>query len=412
MRGNVKGVNVIGNFHGPHGLAESGRQLVASLEKQNIPYVLIPELWRPDIMNEDLPGYYVTQGIYEVNIFAPCINTMVRAFNYHMHRLMKGRYNIAWCFWEASRLPQKMKKGLELFDEVWVSTQYLKECISQAVSIPVHHIPQAVEPKTQLPSLAKASFGLLERFTFLFCFDFRSVAERKNPFALIRAFCKAFSKNEPVQLVIKTHNGTKLPEDFKRLSDDCAQDQRIILIDESMPFERLYALMNACDCYVSLHRTEGFGLTMAEAMLMEKPVIATGYSGNLDFMNETNSFLCAYQLVRVGHTTLPYPVDSIWAEVDIDHAAFWMDYVWKHPEETRLTGRKARQDILQFHSQSEMGRHLVSRLNQIQPDFLSKTYRGKQWSIRLFSCINFWEKFLPRLARAPRKLYKILFCRS
>lgn len=406
---NGKGVNVIGNFHAALGLAESGRQLLASLEKQRIPFVQIPELWRPDIMKGNLPGYYVTQGVYDVNIFTSCAHTTTLALDHNIRCLMNGRYNIAWCFWEANCLPKEMVRGLNLFDEVWVSSHYLEVAVAKAVSIPVYHMPHALELKSRSTTTSKASFGLPDKYTFLFCFDLGSALERKNPFALIQAFCKAFPKSESVQLVIKTHNGKKWPEDFQRLKTACAQDTRLIWIDESMSSDRLYALMNVCDCYVSLHRTEGFGLTMAEAMLMEKPVIATGYSGNLEFMNETNSFLCNYRLVPIGRTPLPYPPEAVWANADIDDAAFLMDYVVKHPEEALLKGKKARQDILQRLSQAEMGRHLVNRFSQIKPDFSSKSYRDKQRSIRLLSYANFWKRMFHRFLRAPHKIYKMLF---
>src|SRR5262249_52403809 len=149
-------------------------------------------------------------------------------------------------------------------------------------------------------------------FMFLFVFDLFSIVERKNPFGLITAFTRAFQPGEGPILVIKTINGHLRLNDLERVRAAAAGRPDIAIVDEYYTAQQKNALLGICDCYVSLHRSEGFGLTMAEAMGLEKPVIATGYSGNVDFMTPHNSFLVDYVTGSVPAGCAPYPVGSAW----------------------------------------------------------------------------------------------------
>jgi glycosyltransferase involved in cell wall biosynthesis len=196
---------------------------------------------------------------------------------------------------------------------------------------------------------------------FLFSFDFCSIFQRKNPMAVIEAFKHAFVDRNDVQLVIKSHNGHHFRHVLEKSLAEIKGDRRITWMDMSMDQQRRYDLMNACDCYVSLHRSEGFGLTMAEAMLLEKPVIATGYSGNLDFMTQDNSFLCGYALIHVGQGYYPYPPEGVWAGVDVSQAAEWMVHVVDNREEARGIAAKGHADVARNHSFSAVGKAIEAR---------------------------------------------------
>src|SRR5262249_41237734 len=150
-----------------------------------------------------------------------------------------------------------------------------------------------------LDPLSKDGLGISSRdFTFLFCFNFLSFSERKNPRGLIRAFRKAFSKDEPVSLIIKSMGAEFFPAKWEEL-DELAQGAKIRMIDGTWKSQNIVRLMKTADCYVSLHRCEGFGLTMLEAMALGKPVIASRYSGNLDFMTPSNGFLVPVKIVEI-----------------------------------------------------------------------------------------------------------------
>ena len=291
------GVNVIGYFQGQFGLGESGRLLVTALKSCSIPYCLISaDCIVANHKGEPYPEAFEEKGRYAINIFCIDILYLLPLIDKYGIQIIKAHYNIVLFFWETNIVPEDRLKLLAYFDEIWVATRYNLESLSSVVQVPVCHIPHPLQLNYHPGMPCRTSFGLDDRFTFLFCFDFFSNFQRKNPLAIIKAFQQAFPERKDVQLVIKSHNGQHYSDLLNPALEDIKSDSRITWLDETMDQKRRYDLINACDCYVSLHRSEGFGLTMAEAMLMEKPVIATGYSGNLDFMTHENSFLCGYKL--------------------------------------------------------------------------------------------------------------------
>ena len=201
---------------------------------------------------------------------------------------------------------------------------------------------------------------------FLFMFDFFSVFERKNPIGLIEAFCRAFRPGEGPFLVIKAINGDARLPLLEKLRAAAADRSDVIIIDKYWLAQEKNDLLGLCDCYVSLHRSEGLGLTMAEAMGLEKPVIATGYSGNLHFMTVDNSYLVDYvtQAVPVGCS--PYPEGVPWADPDLDHAAECMRRVFDRPDEAVRKAQQARQDILTKHNLQTTSAVLIKRLESIR----------------------------------------------
>lgn len=203
-------------------------------------------------------------------------------------------------------------------------------------------LADAIDQIVTMEASARRNFGLDPKaFIFLFDFHMNSVMERNNPLGLIRAFRKAFRQDEPVVLVLKTmyaHHHPQLLEELAR----AASEANIRIIDEIYDPSDTLALTEVCDAYVSLHRSEGLGLTMAEAMLLGKPVIATNYSGNVDFMNESNSFSVPYELVKLGRAMPPYEADAEWAEPSIEHAASLMRRLYDQPELAQTLGRHAK----------------------------------------------------------------------
>ena len=171
----------------------------------------------------------------------------------------------------------------------------------------MHTVPLPVPIPRRSETVTRGSLHLPDGFLFLFAFDFFSIFERKNPLGLIRAFTRAFRAGEGPTLVIKTINGDRKLHDLEKLRAATEGRQDIIVIDEDYSAEEKNSLLGLCDCYVSLHRSEGLGLTMAEAMGLGKPVIATGYSGNLDFMTAENSYLVDYTMGAVPAGSDPYP---------------------------------------------------------------------------------------------------------
>jgi glycosyltransferase involved in cell wall biosynthesis len=219
------------------------------------------------------------------------------------------------------------------------------------------------------PSLAagvgKADFGLDARFTFLFSFDFLSVFERKNPLGVINAFRDAFGNGEGPVLMIKTINGQHRQQDLERLRWAARGRSDIVVFDGYLDPGMMGALTASCDCYVSLHRAEGLGLTMSEAMALGKPVIATAYSGNMDFMTPETAYLVPWHLSRIGDSAPPYPSEGMWAEPDIAVASRLMRGVMDDPGAAALVGEGARDDLALRFSPVETGIRIRQRLEAI-----------------------------------------------
>ncbi|MGH2740560.1 MAG: FkbM family methyltransferase, partial [Actinomycetota bacterium] len=250
--------------------------------------------------------------------------------------------------WEVDAFPAEMALAASHVDEIWAPSEHAAASIRAAVDVPVYSFPHPVLVETG-PEISRDDLELPEGFLFLFCFDFWSVFDRKNPLALIEAFSRAFEPGEGPRLVIKTVGGAEHPLDLDRLR--LAADARpdVHVLDGYVTRAQTLAMIASCDAYVSLHRAEGFGLTMAEAMALGKPVVATGYSGNLEFMNEENAFLVPFELVPVAEGCEPYPTTARWAEPDVEAAAAILRRIWESPDDAREKGGRARGDIRRLH---------------------------------------------------------------
>jgi hypothetical protein len=229
-----------------------------------------------------------------------------------------------------------------------VASDYVRRSIAPEVDIPVHVVPVPVEPPAGR-MLSRSDLGLPDGFVFLFLFDFVS-AERKNPLGVLDAFTRAFAPGEGPTLVLKSMNGReRKPERLKELLAATGGRDDVIVRDGYVSSEERDSYIAACNCYVSLHRSEGFGLTLTEAMACGKPVIATGYSGNLEFMSEENAFLVPYRLVEIPDTWWAYAEHAHWAEPDVDAAARLMRGVYADPAASYLRGERGRGDVLANH---------------------------------------------------------------
>jgi glycosyltransferase involved in cell wall biosynthesis len=219
-------------------------------------------------------------------------------------------YTIGFFFWELDRPADCHRLGLDLVDEVWVASEYNRHCFAAWTDKPVVNVGMAIDID-RVPDREAARLEL-ERmcgagpqdFVFLTSYDSSSYVLRKNPLSVLRAFQAAFPGDEPVRLVIKTHNAASIAEGLgRRVWDEILQaaseDQRLIVIDQTLPYAKMMALKAGSDCYVSLHRSEGLGFGLLEAMKLNVPVVCTGYSGNLDFCDDTTAWLVAADEIGV-----------------------------------------------------------------------------------------------------------------
>jgi hypothetical protein len=265
--------------------------------------------------------------------------------------------------WETNSIPTRWQRAFALIDEIWVYSRFMAENIGAVAPVPVTALPPPVQPPVETAEPLR--LGVPEGFLFLFVFDYLSTIQRKNPVGLIEAFKRAFAPGEGPQLLIKTINAPLRPLADEAVLWSAHGREDVHVVDRSLSSEQLDGLMAACDCYVSLHRAEGFGLTMAEAMAIGKPVIATGYSGNVDFMNGENSYLVDYTIARVGPDCEIYPPEGEWADPSLEHAAELMRRVCSHPEEARLLGARGAEDIARDLSAAATGAAMRARLQQL-----------------------------------------------
>jgi SAM-dependent methyltransferase len=366
--GSLLGVNVAGYFQSVLGVGEAARQVVRALETGGVPVAPVGLTAANSRQDERLAPVGDAKALFPINLI--CVNAdVLPAFTDDAGpEFFAGRYSIGLWWWEVSKFPDRWLSAFQHVDEIWVGSRHVADALTPVSPVPVVHIVQPVAV-AEPPVIDRAELGLPEGFVFLFSFDYHSVFERKNPLAVVEAFTRAFAPGDGPSLVIKSINHEHHPASHERLRQAAAAHPDVHLIDRHVSREERDALTATCDCYVSLHRSEGFGFTVAEAMAFARPVIATGYSGTMDFTTPANSYLVDYRLVPIGADADPYPADGEWAEPDVDHAARLMREVFENPDDARLRGERARDDLRERHSLEEAGRVMAERLNRIAGGF-------------------------------------------
>lgn len=281
-----------------------------------------------------------------------------------------GVRRIGMWYFETEQVPADCSAHAFRLDEFWAPTNYIAAAMKSCDAwraLPVYRFLPAVE----LPSFIRRPRALLgipeQNFVFLFMFDFVSGIERKNPLGLIQAFARAFRRDEPVSLVLKTVNGAIHPREYDTVRI-AAGEVGAIVIDRFTSREETLAMLAACDAYVSLHRAEGLGLTMVEAMLLGKPTIATGYSGNLDFMTKDNSLLVDWQPAPVRGYRPPFEPGQRWAAPSVQHAANRMRWVFEHSDQANCIGLRGQSDLQFTFSRQTTGKAMAQRLAEIRAE--------------------------------------------
>jgi hypothetical protein len=297
-------------------------------------------------------------GEAEPSIEIVCMNPpeLLRAQRAGVVSSARGRRIGVWA-WELATLPADWVEALPLVDEVWAYSDYVAAALRPHLSVPVEVMPLTVDvPSLPAPTPDAAPF------TFLFVFDLLSSVERKNPLGLIDAYKAAFGPDDGTRLLIKTSNGENVPEQLERVRVAALGRGDIEVVDAFLTPAERDSLIAGCDCYVSLHRAEGFGLTIAEAMAAARPTIATGFSGNLDFMDDDCAYLVDWSPAEVQAGSQIYPAGARWAEPDVEHAASLMRAVRTDPEAAAQRGLRGRERIATQLSPAAVGERARVRI--------------------------------------------------
>jgi glycosyltransferase involved in cell wall biosynthesis len=357
------GVNLAGYLRSEKGMGEAARSDIRLLEAAGIPHVL-DDFVDPGSLNREVQKDTLAGNPYAFNVVHVNADEVPRFVRERGGAYFADRYNIGYWTWELEDFPAAWRASLECFDEIWVPSTFVQDAVSRVADRPVLRMPHAVDLSPPQP-LTRAELGLPENtFLFLFAFDFHSYLARKNPRGLIEAFRRAFDPGEPVTLVLKCSHSDYAPEQLAALREQAA-GLDVRFVDAMLDRERVRSLMTSCDAYVSLHRSEGFGLTLAEAMALGKPVVATGYSGNLDFMTASNSFLVPYHLVELAEDEGPYSRGSVWSDPDLDEAARLLRQVVDSPADAAERAARGRADVTTLLAPQVVGERARQRLEEI-----------------------------------------------
>lgn len=371
------GVNVAGYFSAELGLGEAARLLIAGLDAVRVPALPIQGASIPPCrQGAEFTFATPDEAPYPLNIL--CLNgDAIPAFAEEAGpAFFEGRHTIALWWWEVGDLPAAWHDAFRWVDEVWVATEHIRDLIAPNCPVPVTKItlPVGAPP---VSSVTRADIGYPEdAFVFLYVYDYHSTEARKNPTGLIKAFKAAFPPGSGAHLVLKCINADRMFAHHDRVLLEAADHPDISFIDRYLSVGEKNALMALADCYVSPHRSEGFGLTPAEAMLLGKPVIATGYGGVLEFLTSENAYLVDYELRRVGEHAEPYPADAEWADPDLGQLARLMRHVFEHPDEAAERGRHGAVEVREGHTPAAAGQSMEPLLQARYQDLIAQGARS------------------------------------
>lgn len=392
---NKQRINYIGYLTAPIGLGAGARNYLTALWDQGWHTINCVDatFTTGHKQTESLPHYALSSmkpaDINIIHINAYDLPNVIEQLGEHY---FKNSYNIGVWAWETEELPKDWHDRFDRLNEIWALSSFVTNCMAKFTVCPVLTIPYIIPTIKDHPN--RQAFGLnTDDFIFLFNFDYESVQYRKNPQAAIEAFRLAFANaNNRARLIIKTANHQYHSDVVSQL-EYAAQGMPVTFINEILSTDKQHELIASCDAYISLHRAEGLGLGMAEAMSLGKPVIATGWSGNTDFMNITNSLLVNYELQPTKTPVSIYPLNTRWAEANVEHAATIMHNLYHYPEKYQALSEQAKKDIDSTMSTKVIGKIISDRLTLIHEKILQKKILRKPSPI-LSSAKDTWRFLL------------------
>lgn len=369
----TNGVNFFGSSETSDGIGRAAALNVACLRNTSLPiheFILSRPVALQTGKDTVIDDRLLRSLKDKINIFQFSARWVPHYFSRLGSGAMEGFYNIGYWFCEAQKIPEQWSRQLEFFDEIWTASSFCQTAIARSASIPVIRIPLHIEPRDVSHRIAARIRGdVCSTFTFLTIFNTYSDAERKNVLFTLRAFIEAHGSNKQVKLIVKVSNLEHDPVLSEKLQKISGKYPNIEIIEGYVENHVIRDLYERADAYVSLHRAEGFGLTISDAMSRGIPVITTGYSGNMEFCDAADTNLVAYELRLVGHDRLRYRKEDVWAEPDMEGAIeAFKSMLINYPGKLRMAQR-ARARIAREFSMQKISDLMLERIQLIQSNF-------------------------------------------
>ncbi len=363
------GVLFVGYAEGALGLGQAFRANLAAAASAAIPFGIYPLRVGIEtrLIEPYMPERYDDTHAYDICLIQVAADQLAAVFRTLDPRQLDESYKVLVPYWELAAAPEEWREKLRAIDEIWAPNEFIAKAFTPVFTGSILVMPPAMEPSGyDFP--ARAHYGLEEsRFYFMFSFDYYSSPFRKNPLGVIEAFQQAFPKgDENVGLIIKSAGAPEhYPELKAAIRRTMDRDVRICLLDHNMSRGEMLGLIHATDAYVSLHRSEGFGLGMAEALSFGRIVIGTDYSGSTNFLNNRTGYPVPYLLRPVLPHEYHYSDGQSWAEPNLAEAVEIMRKVVADPEEARRRGAVGQSFVRERYGISPVGRLMKARLDKL-----------------------------------------------